>query len=65
MLFRLGLFFVMTSIVVLDTQMQMIKLRSSKLIININAPKQMVESSFAHRFHDLTHFEVGILFHSP
>ena len=35
----------MTFIVVLNTQMLNIKLRSSKLIINSDAQKQMVESN--------------------
>jgi len=46
-------FFTMTSIIELTTQMKNIKLRSLKLIINSDAHKQMFESSFKRRFHDL------------
>ena len=52
----------MTSIVVLNTQMYNIKFRSSKLSIKIDAQKQMVESDFGQRFHDLNYFEVVIFF---
>ena len=51
-------FFMMTSIVVLNTQMQNIKLRSSILSIKSDAQKQMVESDFGCRFHDPNYFEV-------
>ena len=42
-----------------------IKLRSSILIIKNDAQKQMVESSFGHRFHDLSYFKLIIFFHIP
>ena len=41
-----------TSIHVLDTPIQYIKLRSSRLITKSDAQKQMVESDFECRFHD-------------
>ena len=50
----------MTFVVVLNTQMQNIKLRSSKLSIARDAQKQMIEFGFGCRFHDLNYFEVGI-----
>ena len=49
-------FLMMTSIVMLNTQIWNTKLRSSKLSINSDAQKQMVESGFGHRFHDLNYF---------
>ena len=52
----------MTFIVVLNTQMQKIKLRSSILIIESDVQKQMVESGFGRKFHDLDYFKVGFLF---
>ena len=52
----------MTSIVVLHTQMRNIKLRPSKLIINSDAQKHMVGLDFERKFHDLKYFEVGIFF---
>ena len=55
----------MTSIVVLDTQMWIIKLRSSIFSIKSDAQKQMVECGFGCRFHDLDYFEVGIIFYVP
>ena len=42
----------MTSIHVLDTPIQYIKLRSSRLITKSDAQKQMVEFDFECRFHD-------------
>ena len=48
----------MTSSVVLNTQMYNIKLRSSILKIKSGAQKKMVESGFERRFHDLNYFEV-------
>ena len=51
---------VLTSVVVLNNQLQNIKLRSSKLTIESDAEKQMVETSFGHRFHGLKCFEVGV-----
>ena len=56
-------FFMMTSIVELNNRMYNIRLRSSKLIIKSDAQKQMVESSFVRRFHDLQCLEVKPLFH--
>ena len=53
----------MTFVVVLNTQMHEIKLRSSTFIIKSDAQKQMVESAFGHRFHDFNYFEVRIFFH--
>ena len=35
------------------------------LIVKRDAQKQMVESHFGCRFHDLNYFEVGIFFHIP
>jgi hypothetical protein len=40
-------------------------LRSSILIIESSAQKQMIESSFGRKFHDLNYFEVGVFFHNP
>jgi hypothetical protein len=40
-------------------------LGSSKLIIKSDAQKQMVESGFGLRFHDLNYFEDGIFLHIP
>ena len=51
----------MTSIVVLNTEIYQVE-RSSKLIIKSDAHKHMVESSFEHIFHDLKYFEVGFFF---
>ncbi len=65
MSFNLGMVLMMTSIVVLNTQMYNIKFRFSKLSIKIDAQKQMVESDFGQRFHDLkvlNYFEVVIFF---
>ena len=45
----------MTSIVVLSSQMENTKMRSSKLIINNNAQKQMAKYGFGHKFHDLNY----------
>ena len=56
------IFFMMISIVVSNTQMSNIKLRFSTLIIESDAQKQMIESDFEHRFHDLNYFEVRIPF---
>ena len=52
----------MTPIIVLNNQMSNIKLRSSKPINNSDAQKQMADSSFGHRFHDLEYFEVEFFF---
>ena len=52
----------MTFIVVLNTQMLNIKLRSPKLFIKSDAQKQMVEYDLECRFDDLKYFEVGINF---
>ena len=60
-LFRLDVLMI-SSIVVLSTQIQSIKMRSSKLIIKNNAQKQLAKSSFRHKFHDLKYFELGIFF---
>ena len=51
---------VLTSVVVLNNQLHNIKLRSSKLTIESDVEKQMVETSFEHRFHGLKSFEVGV-----
>ena len=53
-----------TFIVVLNNQMLNTKLRSSELIVKSDAHKQMVESIFERRFHDLKYLEFGI-FHIP
>ena len=45
-LFELDFFPMMTSTVVLNTQMHNIKLRSAEIIIKNEAQKQMVKSSF-------------------
>ena len=42
-----------------------VKLRSSILIIESDAQKQMFESGFGRRFHDLNCYEVGIFSHIP
>ena len=55
----------MAFVVVLNTQMYEIKLRSSILIIKSGAQKQMIEFEFGRRFHDLNYFEVGFFFHIP
>ena len=55
----------MTFVVMLNTQMLKTKLRSSILIIKSDAQKQMVESGFGCRFHDVKYFEVEIFFHIP
>ena len=52
----------MTSIDVLNTQMQNIKLRSSKLIIKSDAQKQVVEFGFGRKFHDFKYYEVIYIF---
>ena len=65
MLFELINFFMVPSIVVLGTQILNINMRSSKLIIKSSAQKVMAKFSFRCRFHDLTYFEVGIVFHVP
>ena len=44
--------FVTTSVIVLNIQVQNIKLRSSILSIKIDAQKQMVEFGFGRRFDD-------------
>ena len=46
----------MTSIVLLNTQMHNIKLGSSKLIIKSDTQKHMVEFGFERVFHDLEYF---------
>jgi hypothetical protein len=56
----LTLILFMNSIVVLNTQMLNIKLRSSILSIKSDAEKQVVEYGFGCRFHDLNYFEVEI-----
>ena len=61
-LFELNSFFTVTSIVVLNTQMYTIKLRSSKLIMKSDAQKHMVGFGFEHKIHDLKHFGIGFLF---
>ena len=55
----------MTFVVVLNTQMKEIKLKCSIFIIESDVQKQMVQSGFGRRFHDLNYFEVGIFFHIP
>ena len=60
-LFKLAL--MMTFVVVLNTQMKEIKLRSSILISKSDAQKQVVEFEFGCRFHYLNYFEFGIFFH--
>ena len=55
----------MTSIVVLSTQMENTKMRSSKLIINNNAQKQMGKYGFGHKFHDLNYFELSLFIQLP
>ena len=57
-------FFMMTSMVVLNNQVQNSKLRSSKLIIKSDAQKQIVESSFGRKIHVPKYFKVGFLFFS-
>ena len=52
----------MTSIVVLNNEMQNIKLTSSELIIKSDAQKNMVEFSCGRRFDDLKYFKVGFFF---
>ena len=54
----------MTSIDELNNQMYNIKLRSSKLISMSDAKKQMVESSFRRRFHDLKYFKFRMFSYS-
>ena len=46
----------MTSIVMLETQMSIKKFRSSKLIIKSDARKHMIKSSFELKFHDLEYY---------
>ena len=53
----------MTFVVVLNTQMWKIKLRSSIFIIKSDAQKQMLEFGFGYKFHDLNYFEIQIFFH--
>ena len=55
----------MTFVVMVNTQMQKIKLRSSLLIIKTDAQKQMAEFGFGRRLHDLNYFEVRNFFHIP
>ena len=52
----------MIFIVVLNTQVQNIKLRSSILRIKSDAQKQMVDFGFERRFHDLNYCEVGFFY---
>ena len=49
----------MPSIVVLRSQMQNIKMESSKLVIKSIVQNQMAEFGFERRFHDLKYFELG------
>jgi hypothetical protein len=55
----------MPSRVVLGTQIENIKMRSSKLIIKCLAQKEMTIFGFGHRYHDLEYFELGTFFHIP
>ena len=55
----------MIYIVVLNTQMQKMKLGYSIFIIKSDAQKQRIESSFGHKFHDHNYFEVGIFLQIP
>ena len=50
------------SMFLLSTQIQNIKMRSSKLVIKSNAQKQMVIFGFGCKFHSLKYVELGILF---
>ena len=52
-------------IVVLGTQIQIMKMRSPKLIIKNTTQKVMAKSGFGRNFHDLKYFEVGFVFHIP
>ena len=52
----------MTSIVVLITQMQNSKLRSSTFIIENGAQKHMVKFGTECKFYDLKYLEFGIIF---
>ena len=54
--------FMMTSIVVVNTQMQSIKFRSSKLVTKSDAQMQLGEFGVGHRIHDIKYFEIGIFF---
>ena len=56
--------FMATSIVVLNTQVYIIKLRSSKLINKSDVQKQMIKFGFEHIFYDLKYFELGFFFSS-
>ena len=53
----------MTLVVVLNTQISNLKLRSSIFSIK-SAQKQMVECGFGCEFHDLNYFRVGIFSYS-
>ena len=59
-MFKLNFFFKVSFIVVLGTQIQIIMMRFSKLIIDSTTQGVMARSSFGRRFHDLEHFEVGL-----
>lgn len=50
--------FMMTSIVLLSTRMQNIKMRSSKLFIKGHTPNQISRSGFGCTFHELNYFEL-------
>ena len=62
MLSEFDIFFKLTFIFVLSAQMQNSKMRSSKLIIESNAQKQMIRSSFGRKCHDLSYFELDFSF---
>lgn len=54
-----------TSIVVLSPRIQNTKMRSSTLIIKMNAQKQKVVSIFGRKFHDFNYFEFYFPPHIP
>ena len=59
MLFKLDFFFMALSIVVLDTQIQKLKMRFSKLIIKRIAQKVMIKYDLDVDYYDLKYVEVG------
>ena len=54
----------MPSLVVLGTQIENIKMRSSRLIIKCLAQKEISIFGIGHRFHDLEYFELGFFSYS-
>jgi hypothetical protein len=54
-------FFMVTSTIVLNTQIYNIKMTSSKSITKSKVQKQMVKYGIGHKFHDFKYFKQGFL----